>query len=98
MEDPLRQRKLSNIDLESFSRWYDYSQAHDAMLRQRDSKHAPWVIVPFDDKKRARLNCIAFILDRISYKKMQKLNVKPPARHTEHAYDDGTSLLAKPLM
>jgi polyphosphate kinase 2 len=92
VEDPMRQWKLSEMDLKSYSRWYDYSRARDAMLKQTDSKHAPWVIVPSDDKKRARLNCIASILSRIPYKKIQRSKVKLPARETKRAYDDIASL------
>jgi polyphosphate kinase 2 len=95
IDDPLRQWKLSEMDLKSYSRWYDYSRARDAMLKQTDSKHAPWVIVPSDDKKRARLNCIAHILSRIPYKKLEKSKVKLPARETKHAYDDTASLKGK---
>jgi polyphosphate kinase 2 len=92
VEDPMRQWKLSEMDLKSYSRWYDYSRARDAMLNQTDSKHAPWVIVPSDDKKRARLNCIANILSRIPYKKIERSKVKLPARETKRAYDDIASL------
>lgn len=92
IDDPLRQWKLSDMDLQSYSRWYDYSRARDAMLKHTDSKHAPWVIVPSDDKKRARLNCIAHILSRIPYKKLEKSKVKLPSRETKHAYDDTASL------
>jgi polyphosphate kinase 2 len=95
IDDPLRQWKLSDMDLQSYSRWYDYSRARDAMLKQTDSKHAPWVIVPSDDKKRARLNCIAHILSRIPYKKLERSKVKLPARETKHAYDDVASLKGK---
>ena len=52
VDDPLRQWKLSPMDVESYSRWYDYSRARDAMLKATDSKHAPWVIVHSDDKRR----------------------------------------------
>jgi len=58
IKDPLRQWKLSPMDLESFRRWYDYSRARDMMLKATDSKRAPWFIVRSDDKKKARLNCI----------------------------------------
>jgi polyphosphate kinase 2 (PPK2 family) len=58
ISDPLRQWKLSPMDLESYRRWYDYSRAHDMMLKTTDSKHAPWHVIHSDDKKRARLNCI----------------------------------------
>ena len=60
--DPLRQWKLSPMDLESFKRWYDFSEARDMMLEATDSKHAPWHILRSDDKERARLNGISHIL------------------------------------
>src|SRR5947208_4853967 len=62
IEDPLRQWKLSPMDVESYARWYDYSRARDMMLEATDGKEAPWCIVPSDDKRRARLNCIAHLL------------------------------------
>jgi polyphosphate kinase 2 len=65
ISDPLRQWKLSPMDLESYRRWYDYSKARDLMLEATDVKHAPWHIVRTDDKRRGRLNCIAHILSVI---------------------------------
>ena len=59
INDPLRQWKLSPMDLESYPRWYDYSRARDRMLEMTDTDEAPWYIVRSDDKRRARLNCIA---------------------------------------
>src|SRR5579863_2017281 len=76
INDPLRQWKLSPMDLESYRRWYDYSRARDAMLAATDNKYAPWFIVNSDDKKRARLNCIAKILDVVPYKKVKKSRVE----------------------
>ena len=61
IEDPMRQWKLSPMDVESWTRWYDYSRARDAMLAATDTEYAPWYIVRSDDKKRARLNCIAHL-------------------------------------
>ncbi len=61
--DPLRQWKLSPVDLPSRTRWYDYSRARDRMLAATDTKVAPWYIVRSDDKKRARLNCISHLLE-----------------------------------
>jgi len=90
--DPLRQWKLSPMDIESYGRWYDYSRARDAMLEHTDSKHAPWFIVRSDDKRRARLNCIAHILKTIPYKKIRRPPVKLPKRSKKGAYDDQTSL------
>ena len=68
INDPLRQWKLSPMDLESYGRWYDYSRARDMMLKATDSKHAPWYIVRSDDKRRARLNCISHMLRLIPFK------------------------------
>ena len=61
IDDPLRQWKLSPMDLPSRSKWFEYSRARDMMLDATDTKHAPWHILRSDDKKRARLNCIAHI-------------------------------------
>src|SRR5262245_5414929 len=92
MDDPVRQWKLSPMDLESYRRWYDYSRARDAMLEKTDSKHAPWHIVRSDDKRRARLNCIAHILKLIPYEKVPKPKIKLPKRADKHKYDDQASL------
>src|SRR5205823_1109847 len=75
IDDPMRQWKLSPMDIESYSRWYDYSRARDAMLEKTDSKHAPWYIVRSDDKRRARLNCISHIVDLIPFHKVPKAKV-----------------------
>ncbi len=92
INDPLRQWKLSPMDLESYRRWYDYSKARDLMLEATDSKHAPWFIVRTDDKRRGRLNCIAHILSRIDYKKVPHDKVKLPKRSTKPKYDDRAAL------
>jgi len=92
INDPLRQWKLSPMDLESFRRWYAYSRARDLMLEATDSKRAPWHIVRTDDKRRGRLNCIAHILSRIPYKKIARPKVKLPKRSTKDKYDDRASL------
>src|SRR5262249_53461998 len=76
--DPLRQWKLSPMDVESYSRWYDYSAARDAMFEATDSAHAPWSIVRSDDKRRARLNCIAHILDTIPFKRVRRPKISLP--------------------
>jgi polyphosphate kinase 2 len=90
--DPLRQWKLSNMDLPSRAKWYDYSRARDAMLKATDTKIAPWHIVRSDDKKRARLNTIAHLLKLIPHKKIKRPKVKLPDRSRKHAYDDEKSL------
>jgi polyphosphate kinase 2 len=92
MEDPLRQWKLSPMDLPSRSKWFDYSRARDKMLDATDTKWAPWHILRSDDKKRARLNCIRHILDLIGYKKVPREKVVLPSRSKKRAYDDQTTL------
>ena len=71
IDDPVRQWKLSPMDLESYQRWWDYTRAYDEMLRMTDTNHAPWWIVPSDDKKRARINCISHILQSIPYERVK---------------------------
>jgi polyphosphate kinase len=88
IEDPLRQWKLSPTDLESRRHWYDYSRAHDRMLEVTDTAQAPWYIVRSDNKRRARLNCIAHLLRLITYDKVHRTKVAVPARATEHEDDD----------
>jgi polyphosphate kinase 2 len=92
IEDPLRQWKLSPMDLESFARWYAYSRARDLMLEATDSKRAPWHIVRSDDKRRARLNCISHLLHLIPYKDAPRKKVKLPRRSDKGAYDDQATL------
>jgi polyphosphate kinase 2 (PPK2 family) len=92
MDDPLRQWKLSPMDLESFRRWYDYSRARDTMLKATDSAHAPWHLVRSDNKRRARLNCIAHILKSIPFKKAPRAAVKLPKRADKGRYDDQATL------
>jgi polyphosphate kinase 2 len=92
INDPLRQWKLSPMDLESYRRWYAYSRARDMMLKTTDSKHAPWHVIHSDDKKRARLNCISHILSLIPYKKIHNKKVKLPKRSNKGKYDDRASL------
>jgi polyphosphate kinase 2 len=88
IEDPLRQWKLSPMDLPSRTRWYDYSRARDVMLKHTDTKIAPWYIVRSDDKRTARLNVISHLLKKIPYKKLPADKVKLPKRSTKGAYDD----------
>ena len=92
IKDPSKRWKLSPMDLESHRRWYDYSRARDAMLAATDTPFAPWYIVPSDDKKRARLNCIAHILKQIPYKDVPRSKVKLPKRWKKNRYDDQASL------
>jgi polyphosphate kinase 2 (PPK2 family) len=92
MTDPLRQWKLSNMDLPSRAKWYDYSRARDAMFKVTDTRWAPWHIVRSDDKRRARLNVIAHLLQSIPHKKIKRPKVKLPDRSRKHAYDDEATL------
>jgi polyphosphate kinase 2 len=92
ISDPMRQWKLSPMDVESYRRWYDYSKARDLMLKATDSKHAPWSIVRTDDKRRGRLNCVAHILALMPYKKVKRDEVRLPKRATKHRYDDTASI------
>ncbi len=92
IEDPLRQWKLSPMDLESYARWYSYSRARDMMLEVTDTKDAPWYIVRSDDKRRARLNCISHLLQLIPYEGVPQDKVKLPERVTKGEYDDLTPL------
>jgi polyphosphate kinase 2 (PPK2 family) len=93
--DPLRQWKLSPMDLPSRTRWYDYSKARDQMLEATDSEHAPWYILRSDDKKKARLNCIAHLLSLIPYEEVPREKVKMPKRSSKGAYDDQATIKAR---
>jgi polyphosphate kinase 2 len=92
LADPMRQWKLSPVDLPSRKRWFDYSRARDVMLKATDTRHAPWHILRSDDKKRARLNCIRHLLTLIPYKRVPREKIKLPRRSMKHAYDDRASL------
>ena len=90
--DPLRQWKLSAMDLPSRARWYEYSRARDAMLAATDTDAAPWHIVRSDDKRRARLNAIAHLLTLVPHRRVARAKVTLPRRSHKHAYDDEASL------
>lgn len=92
IEDPLRQWKLSAMDLPSRSRWYEYSRARDEMLEATDTDLAPWYVVRSDDKKRARLNCIAHLLRLIPHREIPHEKVKLPKRSDKGRYDDQATL------
>ena len=95
IKDPVRQWKLSPMDLESYGRWYEYSKARDLMMKATDTKYAPWFIVRSDDKKTARLNCISHLLSLIPYRKVSREQVKLPARKKHGQYDDQAPLKGK---
>ena len=93
--DPVRQWKLSPMDLPSRIKWFEYSRARDRMLKAADTKWAPWHILRSDDKKRARLNCIAQLLKLIPYRKIPRPDIKLPERSMKGAYDDQASLAGR---
>jgi polyphosphate kinase 2 len=95
IKDPLRQWKLSSMDLESYSRWYDYSRARDLMLKATDTKEAPWYLLRSDDKKRARLNGISHILSLIPYERVKHPEHKLPKRSKREKYDDNASIVRR---
>jgi polyphosphate kinase len=80
IHDPLKQWKLSPMDVESRSRWEQYTKAKEAMLERTHIPEAPWSIVEADDKKKARLNCIAHLLEQIPYQEIKQERVVLPAR------------------
>ena len=90
--DPVRQWKLSPMDLPSRTKWFEYSRARDLMLKATDTKWAPWHILRSDDKKRARLNCIDHLLSLIPYKKVPRPDIDLPKRSMKGEYDDQASL------
>ena len=92
INDPLRQWKLSPMDLPSRAKWYQYSRARDVMLKATDTRIAPWHIVRSDDKRRARLNTITHLLKLIPHKKVDKPKVRLPTRSKKHAYNDEASI------
>ena len=92
IDDPLRQWKLSPMDTESYRRWYEYSRARDLMFQATDSKHARWNIIRSDDKRRARLNCIAHVLKTIPYEKISRAKVRLPKRSGKGRYNDQAGL------
>jgi polyphosphate kinase len=86
MQTPIKRWKLSPMDLESRERWVEYSRAKDTMLAHTDTKRAPWHIVDADDKKRARLNCMAHLLHQIPYKNLRPVKMELPPRQRTGDY------------
>jgi len=94
MSDPRKQWKLSPMDLKSYSRWYDYSRAKDAMFKATDTDWAPWFVVNSDNKKQARLNCITHLLSKFPYEVAPYGKPSLPGRQSgadyeapDHAYN-----------
>ena len=86
IDDPRKIWKLSPMDLKSYSRWYDYSQARDDMFAATDTAWAPWYIADADDKKRARLNIISHLLDQIPYMPLAHRDITLPKRQKDGGY------------
>lgn len=84
--DPRKIWKLTPMDLRSYSRWYDYSRARDAMFAATDTPETPWYVVDANDKRRARLNCIAHLLSQIPYEPVPRAPVKFPKRQAKGDY------------
>ncbi len=87
-EDGRKIWKLTPMDLRSYSRWYDYSRARDAMFAATDTAHAPWIVAPSDDKKRVRLNIISHLLKQVPYKELKVDKPKLPARQERGDYKE----------
>jgi polyphosphate kinase 2 len=88
MNDPRKTWKLSPMDMESHRRWYDYSRARDAMFAATDTPGSPWYVVRADDKRRARLNCIAHFLSTIPYEEIPREKVALPPRQKAKGYEE----------
>jgi polyphosphate kinase 2 len=86
IRDPRKIWKLSPMDLKSYSRWYDYSRARDAMFAATDTSWAPWYVADADDKKRARLNIISHLLSKVPYKPLVGRDIKLPRRQPPGGY------------
>jgi polyphosphate kinase 2 len=82
IKDPTKRWKISQMDIESRDRWVEYSMAKDKMFSYTDTRQSPWYVVPADDKRRARLNCIDHFLSLIPYKDLTQKTIKlPPLKH-----------------
>jgi len=92
IKDPVRQWKLSPMDVKSYSHWYDYSRARDEMFEATSHKPALWYVLPSDDKKRARLNGVKHILSMIPYERIKRHKVEMGKRSNKHKYDDKLDL------
>jgi polyphosphate kinase 2 (PPK2 family) len=86
INDPRKIWKLSAMDLKSYSRWYDYSRARDAMFRATDTAWAPWYIADANDKRRARLNIISHLLSQVPYKPLAHQDITLPRRQHRGGY------------
>ena len=86
MHSPIKRWKLSGMDVASRRHWVDYSRAKDEMFAQTDTKTSPWYVVNADNKKRARLNCIAHLLSQVPYNDLSPVEVELPPRQSDTGY------------
>jgi polyphosphate kinase len=86
IHDPRKIWKLSDLDLKSYRRWYDYSRARDAMLAATDTDWAPWYIADTDDKRRGRLNIISHLLSQVPYPPLTPRDITLPKRQRPEGY------------
>jgi polyphosphate kinase 2 len=86
INDPRKIWKLSDMDLKSYSKWFDYSRARDDMFRETDTSWAPWYVVNTDDKKRGRLNIISHLLSLVPYEPLAMPDTKLPKRDEDKTY------------
>jgi polyphosphate kinase 2 len=86
VENPMKRWKFSEMDLESWNKWVEYSRAKDEMFKYTDIKQSPWYVVESDDKRKARLNCISHILSQIPYKDVSPAPLKLPERKIHDTY------------
>jgi polyphosphate kinase 2 len=88
IHDPRKIWKLSDLDLKSYSRWYDYSRARDAMFAATDTAWAPWYIARTDSKRRGRLNIISHLLSQVPYKPLTHRDITLPGRQRARGYTE----------
>jgi polyphosphate kinase 2 len=88
ISDPRKIWKLSDMDLKSYTHWYDYSRARDAMFEASDTAWAPWYVAITDDKKRGRLNIITHLLSRVPYKPLEHRDITLPKRQKPDGYEE----------
>jgi len=94
IHDPLKQWKLSPMDLESRRRWENYTKAKEEMFHRTSIPEAPWWVIPGDEKKRARLNCMAHLLTQVPYHEIpsEPVTLPPRVRHPDYEREDNTRL------
>jgi polyphosphate kinase 2 len=88
INDPRKIWKLTDMDLKSYGRWYDYSRARDAMFRASDTAWAPWFVATTDDKKRGRLNIISHLLSQVPYEPLSMPDIALPKRQKAQGYTE----------